>query len=135
MGKRLNVASHSVKGGPKKSLNQTTKKLEAAKADGENQMLFNNIMNVKSTVPNGKNISKRWTAKKRYTMLHQQKHAQASIKTLLYRRENKLRQSKDGQLPSIIEQKAAEIPPADYEKTERSFDPSTDELDLEVLQQ
>ena len=69
-GKRLNVASHSVRGGTKKSLNITNKKIETEKQYTENQMLFNNIMNVKSTVPDTKRITERWATKQRYTMLH-----------------------------------------------------------------
>ena len=60
MGKRLNVASHSVKGGPKKSLIYGAKKLEQVAISSGNQKLIQNIVNVKPTVPNAIKINERW---------------------------------------------------------------------------
>ena len=54
-------------------------------------------MNIKPTIPNTLEVNVRWEQSKQYKRLHSNKNM-ATIKTLMNRREQKLRQSR-GEMP------------------------------------
>ena len=59
MGKRLNVASHSVRNLPRKSLILHNKVHEQKQINMANQKMISNIMNIKTTIPSASEINAR----------------------------------------------------------------------------